>query len=256
MGTKDYRTKKIEYYGRPMGALNLYLYFLLPAFVVWKAILFTWHATVPSAQFGTVSEFLAELILLVLGAAALLSIYGVDRYAFFSNVAFLTAAGASRVIHTFFPSLLDGSTAASADLQPVFAQGAQAAQSLSGALAAFFASLGEGVSAAAAGAASMLADAGMGMSGSAAMGGMGMMGGAMGMMGDMGMAGGQAAGGSLIGKLVGIFVKTGEDFTLFADTVECGVFVLICLFFLSYFFANRRFFFSSLESFRARDEAA
>ena len=34
-----------------------------------------------------------------------------------------------------------------------------------------------------------------------------------------------------------------------------GLFVLVCLFFLFYFFGNRKFFFSSLEDFRVRDEA-
>lgn len=88
-----------------------------------------------------------------------------------------------------------------------------------------------------------------------AMGGMDPSGG-MGMGMDGMMGGAQAAGNtSLIGKLVGLFVKTGEDFTLFANTVECGLFVLVCLFFLFYFFGNRKFFFSSLEDFRVRDEA-
>ena len=106
MGSKDYRARKIEYYGRPMGALNLYIYLLLPVFVVWQAVSFTWRATVASAQFETVTEFLSAFIILVLGAAAWLSVYGVDRYAFFSNIVFLFAAGASRVIQTFFPTLL------------------------------------------------------------------------------------------------------------------------------------------------------
>lgn len=256
MGSKDYRTRKIEYYGRPMGALNLYIYLLLPLFVIWQAISFTWRATVSSAQFTTVTGFLSAFIILVLGAAAWLSVYGVDRYAFFSNIVFLFAAGASRIIQTFFPTLLDGTGGAvSADLQEAIAPAAQAALSISGGLTAFFSSLQEGVSVAAGSALSMCSGAGMGA-----------MDGVMGMsegmsMSGMGMAGmmdgAQAAGNtSLIGKLVGLFVKTGEDFTLFANTVECGLFVLVCLFFLSYFFANRKFFFSSLEDFRARDEVA
>lgn len=133
-----------------MGALNLYIYLLLPVFVVWQAVSFTWRATVASAQFETVTEFLSAFIILVLGAAAWLSVYGVDRYAFFSNIVFLFAAGASRVIQTFFPTLLDGrGGAVSADLQAAVAPAAQAALSISGGLTAFFSSLQEGVAAAA-----------------------------------------------------------------------------------------------------------
>ena len=255
MGSKDYRARKIEYYGRPMGALNLYIYLLLPVFVVWQAVSFTWRATVASAQFETVTEFLSAFIILVLGAAAWLSVYGVDRYAFFSNIVFLFAAGASRVIQTFFPTLLDGrGGAVSADLQAAVAPAAQAALSISGGLTAFFSSLQDGVAAAAGSSLSIFSGGGGGLG---AMGGMDPSGG-MGMagMGMDGMVGGaQPAATSLIGKLVGLFVKTGEDFTLFANTVECGIFVLVCLFFLFYFFGNRKFFFSSLEDFRVRDEA-
>ncbi|MFR9189240.1 MAG: hypothetical protein ACLVL7_02560 [Anaerotruncus massiliensis (ex Togo et al. 2019)] len=174
---------------------------------------------------------------------------------FFSNIVFLFAAGASRVIQTFFPTLLDGrGGAVSADLQAAVAPAAQAALSISGGLTAFFSSLQDGVAAAAGSSLSIFSGGGGGMG---AMGGMDPSGG-MGMagMGMDGMVGGaQPAATSLIGKLVGLFVKTGEDFTLFANTVECGIFVLVCLFFLFYFFGNRKFFFSSLEDFRVRDEA-
>ena len=192
MGSKDYRARKIEYYGRPMGALNLYIYLLLPVFVVWQAVSFTWRATVASAQFETVTEFLSAFIILVLGAAAWLSVYGVDRYAFFSNIVFLFAAGASRVIQTFFPPLLDGrGGAVSADLQAAVAPAAQAALSISGGLTAFFSSLQEGVAAAAGSSLSIFSGGGMGaMGGMDPSGGMGMAG--MGMDGMMG--GAQAAG--------------------------------------------------------------
>ena len=49
MGTKEYRMKKMEYYGRPMGALNLYMYLLLPAFVLYSAVTVSYtHLTLPT----------------------------------------------------------------------------------------------------------------------------------------------------------------------------------------------------------------
>lgn len=234
-----------------MGALNLYIYLLLPVFVVWQAVSFTWRATVASAQFETVTEFLSAFIILVLGAAAWLSVYGVDRYAFFSNIVFLFAAGASRVIQTFFPTLLDGRGGAGLRRPPGGRRpgGAGGPVDLRRAHGLLLLPSGGGrrrgrelpVD---------LFGRGHGRDGRHGpvrrdgMAGMGM---------DGMMGGAQAAGNtSLIGKLVGLFVKTGEDFTLFANTVECGLFVLVCLFFLFYFFGNRKFFFSSLEDFRVR----
>ena len=271
MGTKEYRMKKMEYYGRPMGALNLYMYLLLPAFVLYSAVMFVWRATVTSAQFASPAEFLTNLILLILATAALVSVYGADRYAFFSNVLFLPVLAVWRVLSTFSPSLFEPAAGAAAGA-PSSAQTAidsviQNISTITQGVQTFAAGLPEGLQAAASRALEILSSASMG-SGMGIMGGSmgdigigmmdaGMMGMDAGMMGVDGMAGeGAAAGGSLVAKLVGLFVKTGDDITLFVSTIECGLFVLLCLFFFFFFIKHAKFFLTPLDRFRARDELA
>lgn len=264
MGTKEYRMKKMEYYGRPMGALNLYMYLLLPAFVLYSAVMFVWRATVTSAQFASPAEFLTNLILLILAAAALVSVYGADRYAFFSNVLFLPVLAVWRVLSTFSPSLFEpaAGTAAGApsSAQTAIDSVVQNISTITQGVQTFAAGLPEGLQAAASRALEIFSNASMGggvemMGGSMGDMGMGMM--DAGMMGMDGMAGeGAAAGGSLVAKLVGLFVKTGDDITLFVSTIECGLFVLLCLFFFFFFIKHAKFFLTPLDRFRARDELA
>ncbi|MCI8493408.1 hypothetical protein AALA99_05710 [Anaerotruncus colihominis] len=265
MGTKEYRMKKMEYYGRPMGALNLYMYLLLPAFVLYSAVMFVWRATVTSAQFASPEEFLTNLILLILATAALVSVYGADRYAFFSNVLFLPVLVVWRVLSTFSPSLFEPATAAGAaagasfSVQTIIDSVLENISMVTQGVQTFAAGLPDGLQAAASQALEILSSASMG-GGMEMMGGMGDMGMSMmdaGMMGMDGMAGeGAAAGGSLIAKLVGLFVKTGDDVTLFVSTIECGLFVLLCLFFFFFFIKHAKFFLTPLDRFRARDELA
>lgn len=260
MGTKEYRMKKIEYYGRPMGALNLYMYLLLPAFVLYSAIMFVWRATVTSAQFASPAEFLTNLILLILAVAALVSVYGADRYAFFSNILFLPVLAVWRVLSAFSPSLFEPAAAGTSSAVQTAIDGiVQNLSSIVQGVQTFAAGLPEGLQTAASQAlevlSNALAGAGMAIMDGAATGNMGISAMDAGMMGMEGMAGeGAASGGSLIAKLVGLFVKTGDDITLFVNTIECGLFVLLCLFFFFFFIKHAKFFLTPLDRFRAKDE--
>lgn len=219
MSLKDYRARKVEYYGRSMSALNLYIYFLLPAYLIYHAVMFTWHITVSEAGFRTPAEFLMNFTLLILALAALISIYGVDKYGFFSNIVFLLALSASRIITTFFPTLLTGTALADAS--------ADAAASAMG---------------------------GDMMVMNVDMAGMAAMGDTMAGMGASGAMPPESS--SLLAKLLGKFITTGEDITMFTKALECEIFVLVCLFFVLFFIGNRAFFFSSLQDFRSREETA